>query len=414
MPPVLLVFKVSSTINLTGGMWVLLALVCLIQKTTNSEYSFNRRHLNPEGFMKPTEVIQYWGYPSEQYQVLTDDGYYLQLNRIPHGKHCSQHEEPRPIVLLGHGFLWDGRCWIANLPSNSLGFFLADAGYDVWIINFRGTTSSKKHKKFSIYQQEFWNFSFHEMAIYDIPATINLILNKTKQDSLYYVGHSQGAGLGYVAFANLPCITDRVKLFISLTPAYNLEGVSGLLGVIGRIPDRLRELIWGTKEFSIFSEKVKTNLIYACSYPGIDQLCLQSIFLIGGFNPKNLNVSRADVYAGFSPEDTSVKDINHWSQIILSGEFKRYDYGDKNKEIYNTTTPPFYKIEDVHVPVAVWSGGKDIATTRRNVESLIARITNLVFYKDIPDWQHFDAVLGLDAVQRCYPDILELMQKYKH
>ncbi|XP_034261161.1 putative lysosomal acid lipase/cholesteryl ester hydrolase [Pantherophis guttatus] len=395
-------------------MWVFLALACLIQQTTNSEYSFNRRHLNPEGFMTIPKIIQYWGYPSEEYQVLTDDGYYLQLNRIPCGKHCPQHEGPRPIVLLTHGFMWEGRCWIANLPSNSLGFFLADAGYDVWIINFRGTTWSRRHKEFSIEQQEFWNFSFHEMAIYDIPATINFILQKTKQDSLYYVGHSQGAGIGFVAFASLPCLTDRVKLFISLTPTYSLKGITGTLGVLGRIPDRVKELIWGTKEFSILSERVKISMIHACSYPGIDRLCLNNIFLAGGFNKKNLNVSRADVFAGIFPDFTSVKNLKHWSQIIRSGEFKYYDYGRKNREVYNTTTPPFYKIEDVHVPVAMWSGGKDIATKRRNIESLMTRITYLVFYTDIPDWQHFDPILGLDAPQRCYPDILELMQKHKH
>lgn len=66
------------------------------------------------------------------------------------------------------------------------------------------------------------------------------------------------------------------------------------------------------------------------------------------------------------------------------------------------------------MPVAIWSAGKDIATKRRNIESLMTRITYLVFYTDIPDWQHFDPILGLDAPQRCYPDILELMQKHKH
>ncbi|KAG8135373.1 hypothetical protein E2320_008398, partial [Naja naja] len=120
-----------------GGMWLFLAMACLIQQSTNSEESFKRRHLNPEGFMTITEIIQYWGYPSEEYQILTDDGYYLQLNRIPHGKYCPQNEG---IVLLVHGFILEGRSWIANIPSNSLGFFLADAGYDVWIINNRGTT----------------------------------------------------------------------------------------------------------------------------------------------------------------------------------------------------------------------------------------------------------------------------------
>lgn len=39
-------------------------------------------------------------------------------------------------------------------------------------------------------------YSFHELGIYDIPATIYFILEKTQQDELYYIGHSQGATIG--------------------------------------------------------------------------------------------------------------------------------------------------------------------------------------------------------------------------
>jgi hypothetical protein len=34
------------------------------------------------------------------------------------------------------------------------------------------------------------------MAKYDLPATINLIIEKTGQERLYYVGHSQGTTIG--------------------------------------------------------------------------------------------------------------------------------------------------------------------------------------------------------------------------
>lgn len=38
--------------------------------------------------------------------------------------------------------------------------------------------------------------SFHEMAMYDLPATINYILQKTGQEQLYYVAYSQGTTTG--------------------------------------------------------------------------------------------------------------------------------------------------------------------------------------------------------------------------
>ena len=65
------------------------------------------------------------------------------------------------------------------------------------------------------------------------------------------------------------------------------------------------------------------------------------------------------------------------------------------------------------VPTAVWTGGKDIATPLSDMKLLMAQITHLVFHKHIPDWEHFDPLWGLDAPERMYPDVLNLMNKYK-
>ncbi|XP_036241596.1 putative lysosomal acid lipase/cholesteryl ester hydrolase [Molothrus aeneus] len=391
-------------------MWLLLVALCLAQGLEDATPDAELFH-NPERFMNISQKILFHGYPSEEYEVMTEDGYFLSLNRIPHGKGGARLSGPRTPVLIMHGFCLDGGDWVDNFPENSLAFILADAGHDVWIGNNRGSSWSRRHRSLSVASEEFWDFSFHEMAVYDLPAMVGFILMQTEQQQLFYVGHAQGSSLGFIAFSSLPHLAKKIKLFFALAPVYTFRHVRGPVLKLAFLPDRLLKDLFGTRELVLVPRKDKLLLADKCSKPGEAEVCASSIFVVGGFDGNNLNMSRLDVYLSHFPDYTSVKNLLHWGQTAKTAEFKQFDYGLRNIEKYNQLKPPSYKIEAMRVPVALWSGGHDFVTPRQETQRLLSHLTHVVHHEHFPDWNHFDHHWGLNAPQRMYQRMVAMMEE---
>ncbi|XP_063163511.1 lipase member M-like [Candoia aspera] len=392
-------------------------MACLCQGMVNlEELKTSERHntrykVDPECFLNISEIIHFHNYPSEEYHVETKDGYILTIYRIPHGRYDGANKGTRPVVFLQHALLGDGSHWISNQPNNSFGFILADNGYDVWIGNSRGNTWSSHHKSLKTWQQEFWRFSFHEMGYYDIPAVVYFILNKTKQQQLYYVGHSEGASTGFISFSSWPELAKRIKVFFGLAPVTTVTfAASPVLKLMK--PYITFHKMYGYKGIFQYHTILRKLIVEFCyAQP---EFCERIMSSIVGYNTPNVNMSRLDMYVAHSPAGTSVKNIVHWMQIYNKKQFQAYDYGTeiKNMENYNQVTPPVYKIEDIKIPIALWTGGEDLFVNPRDSEALIARISNLIYHGCIPEWNHLDFIWGLDATERMYVGIIEIMERY--
>ncbi|XP_061857031.1 lysosomal acid lipase/cholesteryl ester hydrolase [Colius striatus] len=378
--------------------------------TLNSDTSLYKKSYNPESFMNASEIVRYHGYPSEEYQVTTEDGYILGVFRIPAGRN-NRNTGKKPAVLLHHGTLANSVYWISNLPNNSLGFLLADAGFDVWMGNSRGNTWSLKHKTLKPCQKEFWQFSFHEIGKYDIPAELYFIMNKTGQKDVYYIGHSEGSTSGLVTFSTYPDLAQKVKVFFSLGPVATITYATSPLVKFIRLPESLIRFLFGYKGVLHQNEVLKRPLIRICK--SLERVCVGILGYIAGDKIQSFNTSRIDVYLGHYPAGTSVQNGIHWHQIAHAKQFQAYDYGSKeNMKKYNQSSPPVYEIEKISMPIAVWSGGLDKFADPKDMAKLLPRISNLIYHEHFPHWGHLDFVLGLDATEKMYRKIIELIRKY--
>ena len=92
-----------------------------------------------EEYKRFAESIAYYGYTWEPVKVTTEDGFILTAFHIT-GNGQEIYKPTMPPVLIQHGDYSDGTSWFnaygIDLPMH---LKLADAGYDVWIGNNRGT-----------------------------------------------------------------------------------------------------------------------------------------------------------------------------------------------------------------------------------------------------------------------------------
>lgn len=79
---------------------------------------------------------------------------------------------------------------------------------------------------------EFWNYTFHEIGLYDIPAIIDHILSVTGQPSLSYIGHSQGCTIFFVMASERPEYLQKVRFMHAMAPAVFLPMSQAAFGFL--------------------------------------------------------------------------------------------------------------------------------------------------------------------------------------
>nr|CAD7407480.1 unnamed protein product [Timema cristinae] len=184
----------------------------------------------------PQLIVKY-GYYVEIHHVVTEDGFILELHRIP-GSPRNPPAQGKSVFLLEHGLLCSSADWLLQGPGKSLdvavlklyfkdviyllnistAYLLADRGFDVWLGNARGNTYSRRHIRLAPEDPQFWNHDWHHMGMFDLPAEIDYILQNTQQQSLYYAGHSMGTTKFFVMGSKRPEYNLKIRTMFALAP----------------------------------------------------------------------------------------------------------------------------------------------------------------------------------------------------
>ncbi|KAI9177339.1 hypothetical protein LWI28_013845 [Acer negundo] len=321
-------------------------------------------------------MVETQSYACEEHMVTTQDGYILSMQRIPSGR--SGETGNKPPVLLQHGLLMDAITWLLLPPEQSLAFLLADNGYDVWLANTRGTKYSRGHVSLSPDDSIYWDWTWDELVVYDLPATVQYVHDQTGQ-KLHYVGHSLGTLIALASFSE-DQLMNNLRSAALLSPIAYVGQVTSPLAR-NAAENFLAEGLYrlGLDEFDPKGEAVIKLLKAICAKPGVDCTNLLTSFT-----------------------------------VIRTGTITMYDYDDEGENMrhYGQANPPAYNMTSIpnDFPLFLGYGGADALSDVNDVKLLLDSLKDhdgdklVTLYRD--DYAHADYVMAENAKQVVYDPLM--------
>ncbi|KAL4703320.1 hypothetical protein ACJJTC_013086 [Scirpophaga incertulas] len=341
-------------------------------------------------------IIKAAGYALEKHEAHTADGYSIGMYRIPRGRtknlKTNSKGQKRAVVLV-HGLMSDCDNFLIMGRQKSLGFLLADAGYDVWLANLRGTPFSS-HKSLNKNNTKFWEFSFHEHGKYDAPAIIDKILVITGLSKILYVGYSMGTSTCLAMLALRPNYNEKLVAFVALAPAAYADNFKKFNNVLTNILD-LKGFLHKMGMLTISMPPEIMEFIcdsYCTNKTYIPDVCMQMIYLLVGENPEQYVEDMTKVIL-MRLQPASIQQYYHYVKISFTGVFTSWEDG------LNGKVKP-YNLTNVRVPVSLWYGENDRLTEKTGVLRLATQLNDtgaLYATRFIANFNHLDFILARDV-----------------
>ncbi|KAJ1558366.1 hypothetical protein HK096_001780 [Nowakowskiella sp. JEL0078] len=325
--------------------------------------------------------VESYGYNFIEHHVATPDGFILTLERVQ----TKNHKVSKGPVILMHGLFQSSGVFVTS-GANSLAFFLAEQGYDVWLANNRCVFTSYPHLVFSANDSELWEWSLDDLARFDFPTIVQFVFEngvpkgtvaayfdsmskeyRTTEFSvedrrIVFIGHSQGNAQAFHGLNFDPSIGDKIKCLVALAPAVYLGN--------------LLSDIWKHK----------------------------------------------NSYFQFTPRPTSSRAIFHWAQSARAGVIVPFfDQSFKAGDLdLLRSSDSIFDAKKINCPFMLFSGGKDAIVNgdklAKTCYDTLSDAKNggrvrMVHTRRIEKYEHLDFLWARDAQQLVFEEIRDELEK---
>jgi len=356
-------------------------------------------------------MITLAGYQAEVHKVITPDGYILTVYRIV---------GEGPVVFMQHGLEDSSAAWVLAGPEHGApAFRLAEEGYDVWLGNYRGNHDSREHQSLDADRDnEFWQFSWDEMAKYDLPTELNYVLEQTGVSKLYYVGHSMGTTT-YMAMNSVdPSWADRVELAVFLAPVAYVDHMKSPIKLLAPFSDLVQWVAdhMGMGEFLPSNWLMDLIADFVCGDTPLELICENVVFLLTGYDESQMNKTMLPTIASHCPAGTSSYTVLQYAQEVKHKRFGGLDWGSEEKNLahHGAAQPPLYDLTKVNTKVALFWGNNDWLVAEADLFKIMTEVPHVVINYQVPHdgWNHLDFLYAIDIQELQNDDLVSALAMY--
>ncbi|MET8805782.1 alpha/beta fold hydrolase [Streptomyces sp. NPDC004546] len=339
----------------------------------------------------------------EEIPFRADDGVRLGLTRIHTGA------ADRPAVLLLHGHTASADMFLLPETRNLVDVLLDD-GYEPWLLDWRGSCRLP-------YNETGQRYTYDDVALYDIPAAVKHVRERTGDRPLFVVAHCIGSlALSLSMAAGLvPGLAGVVSQGVFLTPklagrtSLRMSLAGELLKTrIDHIPVDFRKVgLWSkyTPLFALASRKA------SCPDPTC-QILHNSAWGTGAslFMHENLSEATHDRLADLlGPAPLWI--LPHLRRIELARSVVRWHETDhRYRDLPPNALDAAGRIDTPVLLLAGSDNGLWLDSQRLCHDVLADRQPQLdVSYTEIPGYGHLDTFLGRGAALDVFGHILDFL-----